>query len=65
MLIIYHAVFLHTDLEDEEVKMKRSYGEKLLGPSEYCLVQYDGTNIFDRIAKICKNPDDEVDTRFS
>ena len=50
---------------DEEVKMKRSYGEKLLDPSEYCLVQYNGTNIFDRIAKICKTADDEVETKFS
>jgi len=52
-------------LDDEEVKMKRSYGEKLLDPSEYCLVQYNGTNIFDRIAKVCKTADDEVETKFS
>ena len=62
-MIIYQVVFLHTD--PNEVKMKRSYDEKLLDPSEYCLVQYNVTNIFDRIAKICKNPDNEVDTRFS
>ena len=64
-MIIYQVVFLHTDPNDEEVKMKRSYDEKLLDPSEYCLVQYNGTSIFDRIAKACKNPDNEVETRFS
>ena len=52
-------------IKDEEVKMKRSYGEKLLDPSEYCLVQYSGTNIFDRIAKICQKDEAEVETKFS
>ena len=51
--------------KDEKVKMKRSYGEKLLDPSEYCLVQYSGTNIFDRIAKICQKDEAEVETKFS
>ena len=49
--------------DDGEVKMKRSYNETLLGPHEYCLLQYNGTSMFDRIAKICRKDEVEVKTK--
>ena len=52
-------------LDDGEVKMKRSYNETLLDPSEYCLLQYDGTDLFHRNARICKKTEAENPTKHS
>ena len=52
-------------LDDGEVKMKRSYNETLLDPSEYCLLQYDGTDLFHRNARICKKTEAENPTKDS
>ena len=52
-------------LDDGEVKMKRSYNETLLDPSEYCLLQYNGTDLFHRNARICQKAEAEVETKFS
>ena len=52
-------------LDDGKVKMKRSYNETLLNPSEYCLLQYDGTDLFHRSAKICMKTEAENPMKIS
>ena len=56
---------LELDNDTQEVKMRKSYGEKLLGPSEFCLLQYDGTDLFHRNARICMKTEAENEMKHS
>ena len=56
---------LELDNDTGKVKMKKSYDKNILDPSEYCLLQYDGTDLLHRSARICMKTETEMKMKFS
>ena len=54
--------------DNDEIKLRKSYGGEMLNSNNFCLTKYSGNGIFDRTASICVDKPEtalkKVDKKF-